>query len=150
MKREGVTVHRLGTADIEAWLTMRKAMFSDADDLTHRNEIMNELRKPDHAAFAARSGDLTRLGFIEAGSRSVAEGCETSPVAHVEALWVEGRARRQGIARHLVEAVKSWARDSGFRELGSDTEIGNAASQMVHRRLGFEEVERLVSYRLTL
>ncbi len=59
-------------------------------------------------------------------------------------------ARFQGVGRRLVEAAENWARIRGFREIGSDTQLSNAASQEAHAKLGFEEAERIVAYRKPL
>jgi len=39
-------------------------------------------------------------------------------------------------------AAEDWARQSGYRELASDTETHNQYSIDLHQRLGFLEVER--------
>lgn len=89
-----------------------------------------------------------RLGaFVEFGERSIGESCETSPVGYVEGWWVDPDLRGKGIGRQLIEAGERWARDRGYRELGSDTEPENTGSQAAHLRLGFEEVARLVVFR---
>ncbi len=58
--------------------------------------------------------------------------------------------RRRGVGRALCEAFEAWARDRGCRELASDTWPENAASIAAHRRLGFEEVDRVVTFRKPL
>lgn len=42
--------------------------------------------------------------------------------------------------------AEAWAREQGFDELASDTEIDNHASIALHRRLGFAETERVVCF----
>jgi GNAT superfamily N-acetyltransferase len=55
--------------------------------------------------------------------------------------------RRGGVGRALIEAVEDWARERGFRELGSDALLDNVLSHTAHQRLGFEERERTVTFR---
>jgi aminoglycoside 6'-N-acetyltransferase I len=89
-------------------------------------------------------------GFAEVGTRSVAESCETSPVAYLEGWYVDPDMRRQGIGAALVGAAEDWSRARGFRELASDTQLTNITSQRAHEALGFAEVERSVLYRKVL
>jgi aminoglycoside 6'-N-acetyltransferase I len=49
-----------------------------------------------------------------------------------------------------VEAAEAWAREQGFAEIGSDTQLWNTASQTAHEALGFEEVEGIVACRKAL
>jgi aminoglycoside 6'-N-acetyltransferase I len=99
----------------------------------------------------AEAGDGTLAGFLEAGLRSYADGCDTSrPVGYVEGWYVAEKWRRQGIGRELLGAAEDWARGQGCTEMASDTRIDNQASQRTHEALGFKIVERSVLYRKTL
>ena len=148
--RDGLDVVRLGLADRDEWAAMRKALWPDQPLAGLADEIAPMLAQGDLAAFGIRAGDGRLFGLIEVGTRSVAEGCLTSPVGYIEALWIDPALRRRGLARRLVGAAVAWSRARGYRELGSDVDIGNALSQSVHARLGFEETGRLVTYRMDL
>ena len=126
---------------------MRRSLFPVDSPEIARQEIAAILAKETEAAFAIRAAGVW-LGFIELRERSHGQGCETSPVAYIEALWTEPDRRRRGVARRLVAAAIDWCRERGLRELCSDTQIDNLVSQAVHRRVGFEETERLVTYRM--
>ena len=109
------------------------------------------LARPNTEVLVAERPDGAGLaGFAEVGMRSYADGCETSPVAYLEGWYVDEDVRRQGVGTSLVRAAESWARGQGFREMASDTQLDNTASQQAHRALGYEEVERVVAYRKTL
>src|SRR5438128_1926030 len=107
---------------------------------------------------AAENGSARTAEFLRRGrrqlrplplrDRSHGEGCDSSPVGYIEALWVDAAMRRKGVADRLVAAALDWCRERGLTELCSDTQIDNLVSQAVHRRLGFEETERLVTYRM--
>jgi len=113
-------------------------------------ETPRVLRRADYAVFGARDNAGAWIGFVEVGARDVAEGCTTSPVGYIEGLWVSAGIRRRGVARILVEAAAGWSRSRGHRELASDVEIENTISLAVHEHLGFEETERLVTFRMSL
>ncbi len=133
---------------------MRVALYGEADPETDASELEAEidmmLARDDWAAFAAEAPDGTLVGFIELFERNYAEGCATSPVAYVEGIWVAESWRRAGVARKLVDAGAGWARARGRSEMASDVQLANLTSQAVHKRLGFAETERLVTYRLPL
>lgn len=109
------------------------------------------LARPDTVVLvASRSSGAGLAGFAEAGARSLADGCETSPVAYLEGWYVDDNARRQGIGAALIHAAEAWARSQGFREFASDAELENLESQRAHLALGFKEVGRSVLYLKTL
>jgi aminoglycoside 6'-N-acetyltransferase I len=68
----------------------------------------------------------------------------------VEGWYVRGEWRRQGIGAELLRVAEDWARGQGCKEMASDTQIDNVASQGAHEALGFEIAERSVLYRKTL
>jgi aminoglycoside 6'-N-acetyltransferase I len=102
------------------------------------------------AVIVADRGDGSLAGFAEIGSRAYAEGCETTPVAYLEGWYVDPDVRRTGLGANLIRAVEAWAREQGFREIASDTELDNVASLQAHTALGFEEVERQICFKKRL
>lgn len=102
------------------------------------------------AAFIALADDESPLGFIELNVRSVAAGCEDSPVPHVEGWFVAASARRTGVGRALMSAAEHWAREQGFTEMTSDTTDAYPLSVAAHEASGFAVVERLIALRKSL
>ena len=95
------------------------------------------------------SGALT--GFIQAGLRSHADGCDTArPVGFVEGWFVHEAFRKQGIGRSLMRSAEDWAREQGCLEMASDTWIDDEMSIDAHQALGFEVVDRCVHFRKAL
>jgi aminoglycoside 6'-N-acetyltransferase I len=135
--------------DEPALARMRHALWPHEDEAELARETGPMLARSDYAVFGAYDGGRL-VGFIEVGHRDYAESCTSSPVGYIEAVWIEPQWRKRGAARALFEAAKQWAREQGYRELASDAEIENTASLDMHRRLGFEETERLVTFRLAL
>ena len=88
------------------------------------------------------------LAFAEVSLRyDYVSGCETSPVAFLEGIYVCPEYRRQGIGRSLVAAAETWGRDHGCAELGSDARLDNPDSHRFHGGAGFEETGRVVYFR---
>jgi aminoglycoside 6'-N-acetyltransferase I len=99
--------------------------------------------------FVAELADGGLVGFLELSVRNYAEGC-TGTTPYVESWYVDPGGRGKGVGRLLVEAAEQWARERGYEELASDTELENRASHAAHQAVGFEEVERAVHYRKRL
>ena len=99
----------------------------------------------------AEANDGTLAGFLEAGLRSRADGCdEAHSVGYVEGWYVAENWRQQGIGMELLRVAEDWARSQGCIEMASDTAIDNEVSQRAHEVLGFEVAERSVLYRKKL
>jgi aminoglycoside 6'-N-acetyltransferase I len=97
------------------------------------------------------SADGSLTGFVAAGLRSHADGCDPAhPVGYVEGWFVREPLRGQGIGQALIDAAEAWARDQGCLEMASDALIDNLPSQLAHRALGFEVVDRCVRFRKNL
>ncbi len=129
--RAAVLVRPAETGDIAAWLRLREALWPDAvneQDIAHYFADSSP-----GVTFLAASDENCIVGFAEVSvRRDWVEGCTTSPVAYLEGLFVEPAFRRRGVARQLIAAVESWAKEEGLTELGSDTEIGNTTGEHVH------------------
>jgi aminoglycoside 6'-N-acetyltransferase I len=137
-------------ADWSAWLRMSQALFArySADELAAGMREFKE--RPDAAVFIAERSDGSPAGFVEVGTRPYADGCETSPVAYVEAWYVDPDVRRGGVGRALLAAAEAWAREHGYCEMASDTQLDNAVGFAAHRGAGYVEVDRIIQFRKDL
>jgi len=96
--------------------------------------------------FVIDRGDGRLGGYVEVGTRPYADGCDTSPVAYIEAWFVDEDLRRRGWGGRLFAAAEAWARAQGYRELASGSLLDNSVSIAAHEALGFTEVERQVHF----
>ena len=131
------------------WVRMRRALHGDDDHEADTAEVLAGGYGP-YGVLVLPRRDAGLGGYIEVGERSVAEGCDSRPVAFIESWWVDHDLRRTGAGRALLSAAEEWARGRGHREIASDTTIDNELSMTAHRALGFDEVERLVCFRKDL
>jgi aminoglycoside 6'-N-acetyltransferase I len=125
-----------------------------ARSLFPADEIENDIaemrgfleREDGEVIVAEREGSGLLAGYVEVGARSVADGCVTSPVGYIEALWVDQDMRRQGIGGRLFKAAEEWSAAMGYKEMASDVEIDNEVSHEAHKRNGYTEVSKVITY----
>lgn len=150
----GVAVRPTREADFPAVARLRAELWPEGSVEEHASELPDWLADEGCCAFVAavgRSDGLEEIvGFVEGRLRSHADGCGTGPVGYLEGWYVAPDRRRQGVGRALFAAFEVWARERGCRELASDTWPENKPSIAAHRRLGFEEVDRVVTFRKSL
>lgn len=147
-----VSIRRLNAMDEAEWLRLRLALWPDSDPEELREEMPAYVEGGDrriYALVADRGGD--RLGaLMELSLRGQAEGCFSSPVGYIEALYVDEDLRREGLATRMFEQACKWFRQMGCAEVASDCVLENEAGVSFHEALGFEEVGRLVHFVYTL
>ncbi|MFD4434270.1 aminoglycoside 6'-N-acetyltransferase [Nocardia sp. NPDC058497] len=145
-------MHPCSAADLDELAALRAQLWPDSSVDAHRADVGEQYDgSRAAAAFLAREEGGAAVGFGEVTLRhDYVNGCDTSPVAFLEGLFVIPTHRRTGVARALCEALEEWGRDNGCTELGSDALLSNAAGQEMHAALGFAERERVVFYRKML
>ncbi len=143
-----MTVRKIGINDRQIWIRLRSELWPQSGE-NHIGEIA--------AFFSGSSIDVEEVfvvenetgevvGFIELNTREYAEGSRHPSVPYVEAWFVEKRHRHCGYGRELMRAAENWARQNGFSELASDTEISNTRSIELHKQLGFEETQTILCF----
>jgi aminoglycoside 6'-N-acetyltransferase I len=131
-------------ADFELWLAMGRRLWPRAKGL--RPVFEKIFMSPRERVFICWIGGAA-AGFVEVSMRrDYVEGSTTSPTGYIEGIFVERRFRRRGVARLLVRAAETWAKQRGAIEIGSDTRLANRRSQRFHRALRFKEVEKNVAF----
>jgi len=65
---------------------------------------------------------------------------------HLTDLGVTARARRRGIARRLVEALRADGRERSARVVLLEVRESNAAARALYDALGFQELDRRKRY----
>jgi aminoglycoside 6'-N-acetyltransferase I len=146
-----LTIAPATPADAPAWAALRNALWPGGREAEHAADIAQLLAAPgDTVTFIARR-DGEAIGFAEAALRhDYVNGCTTSPVAFLEGIYVEPAHRRHGVARALVAAIETWARDRSCTEFASDAALDNLDSHALHAALGFTETQRVVYFRKPL
>ena len=94
--------------------------------------------------------DGERIGLVELSLRNIVDGCSSSPVPYLEGLYVKEAERGKGCGTQVIEMIKRWCREQGYSDLATDAELANKSAQRFYEKLGFEQVDRIVEYRLEL
>jgi len=59
------------------------------------------------------------------------------PVAHIEVLAVDPAAQGRGVARALMHAAESWAREQGFARISLNVWVQNERARGLYEHLGY-------------
>jgi aminoglycoside 6'-N-acetyltransferase I len=117
----------------------------DKDEL--EQEFINMTHDKESTCFIKFIDDKA-IGFANASLRhDYVEGCEMSPVAYLEAIYVDEEHRLLGYAKDLVNRCEEWGREHGAKEFASDCILTNTASYKFHIAIGFNEVNRIICFK---
>ena len=115
--------------------------------LEEMQEEMAELLQNGEAACFLALEEETPAGFAQCQLRyDYVEGTESSPVGYLEGIYVAELYRKQGLAKALLAACESWAKDKGCAEFASDCELTNTQSLQFHLNVGFREANRIICF----
>lgn len=144
-----VVIREIRKSDRDMWLVMYRQLWPKFSDEALLAEIDRIFKSSKRSAYVAEVGD-DPAGFAEYSLRDYANGCHSQPVPFLEGIWISENHRSQGIAKALVSYLEQKARMAGFKEFGSDVELSNYPSQLMHERLGFVQTEKVIYYRKVL
>lgn len=117
----------------------------DYDELKH--EFIDMCDNTETTCFIKFIDDKA-IGFANVCLRhDYVEGCETSPVAYLEAIYVDEEHRHLGYANELVKRCEDWGREQGAKEFASDCILTNTDSYKFHIAIGFTEVNRIICFK---
>lgn len=151
-----IRIRLAAPSDCEELSCLQEALWPESTTEEHQRELASLLAEKKNgtmplAIFVAEASGRLLVGFLEAGLRSHADGCDPRhPVAFVEGWFVSENHRRKGIGASLLAAAEDWARGHGCVEMASNTWIDHALAQRVHEALKFEAVDHCVHYRKAL
>ncbi|MCW7550272.1 GNAT family N-acetyltransferase [Photorhabdus sp. APURE] len=134
--------------NFDEWLYLRSSLWPTASKEEHCEEMTSILHSGNQIAFMIQSDLGDFCGFAEASLRfEYVNGCNSSPVAYLEGIYISPEFRRKGLATRLIAHIKNWAKDHGCTEMASDADINNEESLALHLSLGFVETERVVFFK---
>lgn len=144
---EVISYTELRESDFEFWLIMSSKLWQDYDVNELRDELRNVYNSPKQQTFIAKNSKQIPIGFINISIRNdYVEGSEKSPTGYLEAIFVDEKYRLLGVAKNLLKLGENWLKQNHCSQIGSDTWLTNIESQNFHKKMGFQEEERLVHF----
>ena len=122
-----VRIRTATPADCHQLSSLREALWPESSAKQHAIELTSLVTEKKNGTmplviFVAEAVSGLLVGFLEAGLRSHADGCDPKhPVGFVEGWFVSESQRGKGIGALLPAAAKDWAQSHGCIEIASDT-----------------------------
>jgi aminoglycoside 6'-N-acetyltransferase I len=133
--------------DFDEWLELTLKLWSEPSVEEMQIVWADVLHSPGKTAYLVRADNGRAIAFMNLSLRhDYVAGANQSPVAYVEGIYVEKEYQKQGIGKALIQHAEQWAQQQGCVELASDALINNIASYEFHTKVGFREVERVVTF----
>lgn len=153
MSRPVVSVKRVA-AELEPsftdlWVTSR-VEYGVSPEVAARAASDGRLRaaldRKDVRAFLALGDGGDPVGFVVA-THSPFSGLTEAPSVAIDQIYVTPRARRHGVARHLLAAVTAYAEKLGCEQIGCNVPSQHREANRFFARLGFSSqiVRRVTS-----
>lgn len=139
-------IRKANTQDIQT-LTEQALMLWPENSAGEMRDGMETIMAKKDAAFFIAYEVGQPIGFAQCQLRhDYVEGTESSPVGYLEGIYVAAGFRKCGIAKALLAACESWAKEKGCTEFASDCEVGNTQSLQFHLHMGFGETNRIICF----
>ncbi len=146
-----ITIRRAHPDDLLSLATLfdlyRQFYECPSDMEAARNWLQHNLEAQRSVVFTADTGSEL-LGFTQLYPAL----CSVDLVEYfvLYDLYVLESARRQGVARALMNAASHWAREQGAARLDLETARDNTAGQVLYRSLGYRFDEVFLKFSLDL
>ena len=119
-----------------------------ADLAACKQFIEKRLSNNESVIFVAQSATDDLLGFTQL-DRSFCS-VEMAELIYLYDLFVTPAARRQGVARLLMQAAREYASNRGAGRLQLETAVTNHPGQALYEQLGWQRDEDFFTYHLSL
>jgi ribosomal protein S18 acetylase RimI-like enzyme len=138
--RTATTISRAGPADLDALAALFDAyrqFYGQAPDLPRARQWLRErLRFGESVVLVARHGPAV-AGFVQL--YPMFSSVRTSRTWILNDLYVDAATRRMGVARALLDAAATFAREDGAAGISLETTRDNAAARALYRDAGWRE-----------
>lgn len=138
--KTGIAISRAVPADLDALATLFDAyrgFYGQPSDLAHARQWLRErLRFGESVVLVARRGGAM-AGFVQL--YPMFSSVRMARTWILNDLYVDAAARRQGVARKLLDAAAGFAREDGAAGICLETTIDNAAARALYRAAGWQE-----------
>ena len=135
-----ITISRAAPANLDALAVLFDAyrqFYGQAPDLSRARQWLRErLRFGESVVLLARRGDAL-AGFVQL--YPMYSSVRMARTWILNDLYVDAGARRQGVARALLDAATGFAREDGAAGISLETTVDNAAARALYRSAGWKE-----------
>ena len=151
LKKKTIKVKKLKNKHIDMWAHLRHKLFSDISRISYisqkdlKKDCIKILKDKKQKAYGVFEKDIL-VGFAEVRQREIGDGCKSSPVAWLEAIYILPNYRQLKLGERLLKRIENWARKQNLSEIGSDVEIKNERSIAAHNVWGFKETGRVALF----
>ncbi len=129
------------------WIDLALKLWPDTSMQEMEESLRKILQSSREAGFLIKNEQENVMGFINLSLRyDYVSGATQSPVAYIEGIYVKEQYRHQGVGQQLIQFAQQWGIEQGCIELASDALIENIISYEFHLKMGFQEVERIVTF----
>jgi ribosomal protein S18 acetylase RimI-like enzyme len=134
------SISRAGPADLDALAALFDAyrqFYGQPSDIARARQWLRErLRFGESVVLVARR-DGTAVGFVQL--YPMFSSVRTAKTWILNDLYVDAGARRQGVARQLLDAAAAFAREDGAAGISLETTQDNHAARALYRAAGWQE-----------
>lgn len=138
-----VTVRVMTDDDWPLWRDVRIAALTESPDVFRARladwESSGAARWRARLTMPGAHNVVAMLDGNPVGLTSGVPGAPGEVILH--SVWVSPTARGRGVASLLIDAVRTWAKDTGATTLTLAVIPGNEAAVRLYRRLGFVDTD---------
>ena len=139
-------IRKASSADITEVAKLAHLLWPHHEAAELEAELAPMLSAAGAAVFLAHDENIA-VGFAQCQLRhDYVEGTDSSPVGYLEGIYVTDGYRKSGVARALLSACETWAKNKGCTEFASDCELANTDSLHFHLNVGFKEANRIICF----
>lgn len=140
---EIIELSEFNVADVA---TLAFKLWPDSTFQEEYRYFQEALDDPSKTAFLLSEENIY-TGLIHLSLRTdYVDGTNSNPVCYIEGLYIEPDFRGKGYAQNLIHMAETWGKQKGCLEIASDAEINNQAGINLHKKLGFKEISRIVTF----
>jgi ribosomal protein S18 acetylase RimI-like enzyme len=134
------SISRAGPADLDALAALFDAyrqFYGQPSDVARARQWLRErLRFGESTVLVAKRGGAA-VGFVQL--YPMFSSVRTAKTWILNDLYVDAGARRQGVARSLLDAAAAFAREDGAAGISLETTQDNDAARALYRAAGWQE-----------
>lgn len=141
----------LSQRNIEEWCQLRNLLWPNHPINEHIKDGRKIIESNNLISFLICNDNEKFVGFADASIRQdYVNGCDHSPVAYLEGIFILDEFRQLGLSSLLLHEVENWGKSKGCLELASDTSPNNTVSKNMHKKLGFIPTETVIFFKKNL